>query len=80
MEPGTGTDDFRTRLEQILELEGRKASWLARQIGVSRQRMSDYVGGLHMPEDRAAAVAEALGREVDDVVGPPQPLEGAEAA
>ena len=74
--PGT----YKSRLDQILDLEGRKQTWLAIKIGVSRQLISDFVNGKHMPEDRAAAIAEALGREVDDVVGPPLPMEEAQAA
>ena len=42
-------------------------SWLASRVGVTRSRMSDYVNGLHVPDDRKVAIAQALGREIEDV-------------
>lgn len=57
----------RTRLGEILETEGRMQSWLASRVGVTRSRMSDYVNGLHVPDDRKVAIAQALGREIEDV-------------
>jgi len=68
----TTTSHPRTRLAEILELEGRKQTWLADQLGVRRATISAYVNGLHVPQDRREAIAEALGRTVRDVFGPVQ--------
>jgi transcriptional regulator with XRE-family HTH domain len=57
----------RTRLKEILDDEGRKLTWLADRIGTSRSLVSAYCNGLHVPEDRKAQIAEALGRKIDDV-------------
>lgn len=57
----------RSRLGEILESEGRKQVWLADQIGVTRALVSSWCNGLHVPEDRRPAIAEALGREIADV-------------
>ncbi len=57
----------KTRLGEILEAEGRKQSWLAEQIGIDTGTLSRYVNGLHVPQDRREAIAEALGRDVANV-------------
>lgn len=56
-----------TRLGEILDSEGRSQAWLARQVGVTRQTISQHVKGLHVPDDRRAQIAAALGRDVADV-------------
>lgn len=54
---------FATRLQQILETEGRKQAWLADQTGIDRARMSQYVNGILRPGDaNRAKIADALGR------------------
>jgi transcriptional regulator with XRE-family HTH domain len=58
-----------TRLGEILDKEGRSQTWLARQIGVSRSTISQYVNGLHVPDDKRGPIAEALEREIGDVFG-----------
>lgn len=58
-----------TRLKQVLTEDGRRQDWLARQIGISDSLLSMYVNGLQVPDDRKTAIAEALGRTVDDVFG-----------
>lgn len=65
MSPTTSTPG--TRLQEILDSEGRKQSWLADQVGVTRATISLYCNGLHVPDDRKTAIAEALGRKLDDV-------------
>lgn len=67
---------FRTRLEQIIETEGRKQRWLVDQVNaqlgdgtVNRSSISNIVGGLHADDAIRAAIASALGREIDDVFG-----------
>lgn len=59
----------RTRLAQILIEEGRLQRWLADRIGVDQATMSHYVHGKHVPEDRQALIAEALGRSVEEIFG-----------
>lgn len=58
-----------TRLGQIMDLEGRKQSWLSERTGIDTGTLSRYVNGLHVPDDRKTAIAEALGRTVDDCFG-----------
>lgn len=60
---------YRTRLEQILEVEGRKQTWLAEQVGVTRSAISQIVGGYHASDATREAIAEALGRKIEDVFG-----------
>jgi hypothetical protein len=59
----------RTRLQEILDAEGRKQTWLAAQIGVTRAVISSYANGLHVPDDKRPLIAKALGRTVKDVFG-----------
>jgi transcriptional regulator with XRE-family HTH domain len=63
----TTTAKPKTRLAQILEEEGRKQAWLAKKAGVDPGALSRYVHGLHVPDDKREAIAEALGRDVVDV-------------
>jgi DNA-binding XRE family transcriptional regulator len=58
-----------TRLGEILRQEGRSVAWLAREVGVARSTMYQHTKGLHVPDDRRAAIADALGRSVEDVFG-----------
>lgn len=58
-----------TRLAEILLEEGRKQTWLAERTGIDPGTLSRYVNGLHVPKDRRKAIAEALGRTVEDVFG-----------
>lgn len=59
-----------TRLKRILREEGRKQRWLASQIGVSESQVHYIVNGLHVADATKRSIAEALGRDVDDVFGP----------
>lgn len=52
-----------------MENEGRKQVWLAERTGIDAGTLSRYINGLHVPDDRQAAIAEALGRDVADVFG-----------
>lgn len=61
-----------TRLQEILLEEGRRQKWLAERTGISEAQLSAYVRGLHVPDDRREAIAEALGRTVADVFGTPE--------
>lgn len=61
------TNPPRTALGAILREEGRRASWLADRVGVNEGTMSRWINGLHVPEDRRAAIAEALGRTADEL-------------
>jgi transcriptional regulator with XRE-family HTH domain len=61
------TKTYITRLAEILDKEGRSQAWLARQIGTTRSRVNEYCRGLHVPDDKREAIAEALERNVTDV-------------
>ena len=56
-----------TPLGRILREEGRRQSWLSERVGVDQATMSRYVHGLHVPDDKRAAIAQALGRDLADV-------------
>jgi DNA-binding XRE family transcriptional regulator len=61
------TKTYLTRLAEILDTEGRSQAWLGRVIGTSRTTIHSYCKGLHVPDDKKALIAEALGREISDV-------------
>ncbi len=67
MAPTQSKPRYRTRLDEIMATEGRKQTWLARQVGCSRAQISLIVGGYHADDATRRAIAEALGRTVDDV-------------
>lgn len=55
-----------TPLKRHLRGNGIKQSWLADQIGASRQEMSAWVNGIHVPvEPTRRAIASALGKTTD---------------
>lgn len=56
---------------EILIEEGRRQDWLARKVGVSKSQISMYCRGLQVPDHRREAIAEALGRTVEDVFETP---------
>lgn len=58
---------FRTPLQRVIHEEGRKQRWLAERVGIDEGMLSRYANGLHCPEHTRAAIAEALGRSVDEV-------------
>lgn len=62
--------EFKTRLQQVLQEEGRKQRWLAEQIGVDEAMVSRYASGLHVPDDKQRLIARALRRRVRDVFPP----------
>lgn len=57
----------KTRLAEILDDEGRKQSWLVERTDISRTTISLYVKGLPCPQHHRDLIAEALGREIDDI-------------
>lgn len=61
------TSEAVTALGRILEEEGRKQTWLAEQVGTSRQRIHLLVHGLHPSDDEAQAIADALGRTREEL-------------
>lgn len=63
----TTTQTPRTRLAEIMESEGRRFTWLAQRTGLSRQTVYNVANGLHATDATAAAISEALGREISDV-------------
>lgn len=59
----TNETPYATRLQEILEVEGRKQSWLSDLTGISPPRLSQFVNGiLHPGEENRKKIAEALGR------------------
>lgn len=50
-----------------MESEGRRFTWLAQRTGLSRQTVYNVANGLHATDATAAAISEALGREISDV-------------
>lgn len=57
-----------TPLRRIMEDEGRRQSWLARRVGIDQSELSRIVNrGLIPPEQVRCAIAEALGRTVDEL-------------
>lgn len=69
-----------TPLGRILAEEGRKLTWLALQVGASKQEVWRWVHGLHVPvAAMQGAIADALGRPVEDL-WPDAPVEPRRAA
>lgn len=58
---------YKSELQRILAEEGRMQSWLAREIGKSAPRVSHIVNGLIPDDATQAAIADALGRQVEEV-------------
>lgn len=56
-----------TPLGRILREEGRKQSWLAERVGIDPAQLSRIVNGLHAPEATRRAIADTLGRNVDEL-------------
>lgn len=50
-----------------MESEGRRYTWLADETGLSRQTIYNVANGLHPSDSTVEAVANALGREINDV-------------
>lgn len=74
-----------TPLKRILDDEGRRQTWLAARLSeilkrpIDRSEVNRWVNGVHIPEKATRdAIAEALGRTVDELF-PPQPDERAAA-
>lgn len=57
----------RTPLQRIIREEGRKQSWLAEKVGIDQASLSRIVNGLHADEATRTAIADALGRQVDEL-------------
>ena len=58
---------YDSRLHRILSEEGRKQNWLAERAGMDRRRMHLIVHGIRPSEDEAQAIAETLGRSVEEL-------------
>ena len=56
-----------TPLRRALREDGRKQVWLAERVGATEPLMSRWVHGLIPPDDKREAIAEALGRNVDEL-------------
>ena len=58
----------KNRLKKILEERGIKQTWLAEQVGVTRQTMSNLINNRFCPSlDIAFKIANVLGLKLDDV-------------
>lgn len=58
----------KNRLKEILEERGIKQTWLAKQVGVTRQTMSNLINNRFCPSlDIAFKIANVLGLKLDDV-------------
>ena len=54
--------DFKTRLAEAMAEKNIKAAELSRRTGISKPRMSQYLGGVYVPKaDAICAIAQALG-------------------
>ena len=62
--------DHSTPLRRVLESEGRRQSWLAAKVGKDPADMSRIVNGMVPSEPTRAAIADALGRHVDELWPP----------
>lgn len=65
--------EIKSRIERVL-LEHKEAGnkisreWLATQLGVSRQTISNYISGRYLPTlDKALKLAKLLDRSVEDL-------------
>ena len=55
-------NDFKTRLNSVMQEKNIKAAELSRRTGISKPRMSQYVNGVYVPKaDAICAIANALG-------------------
>lgn len=62
-----------TPLKRIMDEEGRRYSWLADELGVSRSRVREWLKGWHKPvQPRREEIARVLGRTVDELWPPDQ--------
>lgn len=65
--------EVKCKLERVLLEEkeaGRKVNkeWLAKELGVSRQTISNYISGRYYPTlDKCLKLAELLNRKVEDL-------------
>lgn len=57
----------RTPLKRILQDEGRKQSWLAERVGIDQATMSRIVNGFHADDPTRDAIAQALGRTIEEL-------------
>lgn len=55
------------KLGEILEVEGRKITWLAEKSGVNRNTIHNYANGAAPSLDKAYEIARALGKTVYDI-------------
>lgn len=57
-----------TPLRQVLEVDGRRQTWLAERLGVDPRQVWGWVHGLHIPSlETRVRIAELVGREVHEL-------------
>lgn len=72
---------FAKRLRAAMKQRGVKAATLARQVGILRTSLSQYMHGKQVPPlPVAVALAQALGVTLDELVGLPPPARGSQEA
>ena len=65
-----GSDNVKNNLEEILDKQGRKKSWLAEQVGVEPNTISRIIKGAEPKLTNAYKIAEVLGVSVYDIWPP----------
>ena len=59
---------MKSRIDEIIKMRGYKKKYVAEQIGVSANQLSNWIAGKNYPTlDKAFKLAEFLGVKVDDL-------------
>lgn len=57
-----------SRIGQMIELSGLKKGYIANRLGISRQQLSNWIGGRSFPPiEKAFDLADLLNCKVDDL-------------
>lgn len=56
-----------TALKIAIVQTGRSSKEIAEELGIEPSTLSRYANGLHVPHDRRQAIADALGRQINDL-------------
>jgi putative transcriptional regulator len=63
-----GLEGMRCRIKEIRESRGIKQTFIAEQVGISQQLLSNYEKNKALPRiDRAIRISEVLGMDVKEV-------------
>jgi len=61
--------DINEAIFEAMDKKGYNQAELSRRSGVSKSSLSRYLGGDEMPATKLAAIADALGMTVDELLG-----------